>query len=128
MLSPRPLLAAGRDPGAIGVDLELACGQERKAGVERDDRLGAAGDQRVVGAAPATAWPLRRHASGLRYLVFAGPFIQGLGRHVEAVGPGDGAALRIEECLGEEGGVGEWLGDAPPPPAGEGGGADEGVL
>ena len=56
-VSPRPLLPAGRQPRAVGVHGELARGQEREAGVERDDRLGAGGDRAggvdgVVGSEP----------------------------------------------------------------------------
>src|SRR5277367_4225856 len=38
------LVAARREPRAVGVDRELDGGQQREAGVERDDRLGASGD------------------------------------------------------------------------------------
>jgi hypothetical protein len=52
-------------------------------------------------------------------LVLRSPFIQGLGRHIEAVGPDDGPDLRVEAGLGEEARIGERLRDAAPVPIGE---------
>lgn len=57
-----------------------------------------------------------------------GPFVEGLGRHVEAVGPDDGPDLRVEAGLGEEVRIGEWLRDASPAAAGEVDVADEPVA
>jgi hypothetical protein len=46
--------------------------------------------------------------------MFAGSFVKGLGCHVKAVRPGDGATLRVDANLREEGGVGEGLRDTSP--------------
>jgi hypothetical protein len=63
-----------------------------------------------------------------RDLVFTRPFVECLGCHVDAVGPGDGADLRVDAGLGEEGLIGEWLEHASPVTPSEVDIADEPIL
>lgn len=65
---------------------------------------------RVAGMSCASGGDVTRAADP----VCAGLLVQRLGRHVEAVGPDDGAALRVDADLGKEALVGKRLGDAPP--------------
>jgi hypothetical protein len=60
--------------------------------------------------------------------VLGGAFVEGLGRHVKAIGPDDGPDLRVEAGLGEEVRIGEWPRDASPVPVGEVDVADEPVA
>jgi hypothetical protein len=78
--------------------------------------------------APSSKPELSRYSRRLGDLVLRGPLVEGLGRHVEAVGPDDGADLRVEAGLGEEVRIGEWLRDAAPVPLGEVDVADEPVA
>ncbi len=60
--------------------------------------------------------------------MFTGPFVQRLGRHVEAIGPNEGANLRVDVDLGEAGGVRKRLEHAAPVVVGEVDVADEPVA
>ena len=77
---------------------------------------------------PAPAGALRWYRRRAVHRVLRGPFVQRLGRHVEAVGPSDGADLQVDVRLGEEGGIGEGLRHTSPVPLGEVDVADEAVL
>jgi hypothetical protein len=69
-----------------------------------------------------------RNPGRAAYLMFTGPFVQRLGSHVDAVGPDDGADLRVNPDLGEESLVGQWLEHTAPLASGEVDIAHESVL
>ena len=120
-----PLSARGRSPILSCLPMRANTPSHGRSG----DEPTRESPQGVVRASPETTWQStgQRRASrsrtacarsrcwrgrvldaccGARDLVPAGPFVQCLGSHVEAVGPDDGADLWIYADLGEEAGIG----------------------